>query len=95
MNMNVIEFVLSNGFSTDRELLGSPTVSFGARPGPGPREVGRAEVRGPRGAERERRRALQRRCAARERRRALQRRAEPMARRRAERGAPAQRCDDE
>jgi hypothetical protein len=29
MNMNVIEFVLSNGFSTDRELLGSPTVSIG------------------------------------------------------------------
>ena len=27
MNMNVIELVLSNGFSTDRELLGSPTVS--------------------------------------------------------------------
>ena len=24
MNMNVIEFVLSNGFSTDREMLGSP-----------------------------------------------------------------------
>ena len=27
MNMNVIELVLSNGFSTDREMLGSPTVS--------------------------------------------------------------------
>ena len=31
MNMNVIELVLSNGFSTDRELLGSPTVSRPAR----------------------------------------------------------------
>ena len=34
MNMNVIEFVLSDGFSTDRELLGSPTVSTRGRHGP-------------------------------------------------------------
>ena len=33
--MNVIELVLSNGFSTDREMLGSPTVSAAPHRGRG------------------------------------------------------------